>query len=559
MIKWFLGGLQVGANYGAVSCLAFNTDSTRLLAGFARGQLMEFDVVTGKVLRDLAEVHPPGSAVTQVKYSDDSNTAFLADSGGSVFELTMKRGLRGAGASARCIFSGSRGEVCSMEPLLVSQFYPGHPLADYSILAMATISKVITVTVRPKLKVLMTSPLKGDPASLPVICWQFVVIQSQAYNKVVDPVLTFARDDTVHFYQVTVNLSDKIIFIPVQKISVDYKILTLHWLNTRLLALLDQSEQFHLVDVRAGSELERLDLSSVRLLYQTQFYKSLATGGNVSPAMSLAGQMAVYGSVTAFTNQLLVLGAQTFHVLVIRTWTERLEHLLKSDKVVQAMMLGVEFYRDPAKALVGLRGTRERKRTLISLKVVGILKKFLSSSLTDKFPAEGGMGTLTKYFNEIVPPCVEICIQLDQQDVLTDQVWNTFSQDPFSTAVYLEALEPFILSDQISRLPTDIVQQLVSHYQAREKFPGLEACLTHLAVDCLDIHQVLSSLVTSQFRIGKWSRGTHWNWSGGMCGVTWSGWSSPSNSTHLLGPVLHSTTTISSHISLHHNILMRPI
>ena len=489
VIKWFLGGLHIGNNYGAVSCLAFNTDSTRLLAGFARGQVMEFDVVTGKVLRDLADVHPPGSAVTQIKYSDDSNTAFLADSGGSVFELSMKRGLRGAGATARCIFSGSRGEVCSMEPLLVSG-YPGHPLADYSILALATISKVITVTVRPKLKVLMTSPLKGDPTTLPIICWQFVVIQSSSLNKVVDPVLTFARDDTVHFYQVTVNLSDKIIFIPVQNIKLDYRMLSLHWLNTRLLAVLDQSEQLHLLDVRAGSELERLDLSSARLLYQTQFYKSLATGGNVSPAMSLAGQMAVYGSVTAFTNQLLVLGAETFHVLVIRTWTERLEHLLKSDKVLQAMMLGVEFYRDPAKTLVGLRGTKERKRTLIRMKVVGILKKFLASSLTDKFPAEGGMGTLTKYFNEIVPPCVEICIKLDQQELLTDLVWNTFSQDPFSTAVYLEALEPFILSDQITRLPTSIVQQLVSHYEARDKLRGLEACLTHLAVDCLDIHQV---------------------------------------------------------------------
>ena len=84
----------------------------------------------------------------------------------------------------------------------------------------------------------------------------------------------------------------------------------------------------------------------MRLLYQTQFYKSLATGGNVSPAMSVAGQMAVYGSVTAFTNQLLVLGAKTFHVLVIRSWTERLEHLLKSDKVIQAMRLGAEFYQD---------------------------------------------------------------------------------------------------------------------------------------------------------------------------------------------------------------------
>ena len=74
--------------------------------------------------------------------------------------------------------------------------------------------------------------------------------------------------------------------------------------------------------MRSGTELETLDLTNVRLLYQTQFYKSLATGGNVSPAMSLGGEMAVYGSVTAFTNQLLLLGANTFHVLVIRTWTE---------------------------------------------------------------------------------------------------------------------------------------------------------------------------------------------------------------------------------------------
>ena len=232
IIKWFLGGLEVGNNYGAVSCLAFNTDSSRLLAGFARGQLMEFDVTTGKVLRDMADVHPPGSAVTQVKYSDDSNTAFIADSGGSVFELSLKRGLTGAGASTRCIFSGSRGEVCSMEPLCVSG-YPGHPLSDYSILALATISKVITVTVRPKLKVLMTSPLKGDPTTLPIICWQFVVIQNPSNYKAVDPVLTFARDQTVHFYQVTVNLSDKIIFIPVQCIKLEYKVLHLQWLNTR--------------------------------------------------------------------------------------------------------------------------------------------------------------------------------------------------------------------------------------------------------------------------------------------------------------------------------------
>ena len=153
------------------------------------------------------------------------------------------------------------------------------------------------------------------------------------------------------------------------------------------------------------------------------------------------------------------------------------------------MRLGAEFYEDPAKALVGLRGSKERKRSLIRLKLVGILKKFLSCSLTSSFPAEGGMGTLTKYFNDIVPPCVELCVRLEQKDLLTDLVWTTFSQDPFSSAVYLECLEPYILSDQITRLPTAIVQQLLTHYQARDKLAGLEACITHLEVDCLDIHQ----------------------------------------------------------------------
>ena len=49
VIKWFLGGLELGGRYGAVASLAFNRESTRLLAGFARGQMVEWDVTTGKV------------------------------------------------------------------------------------------------------------------------------------------------------------------------------------------------------------------------------------------------------------------------------------------------------------------------------------------------------------------------------------------------------------------------------------------------------------------------------------------------------------------------------
>ena len=39
VLKWCLGSTAVGAQYGAVSALSFNRDCSRLLCGFAKGQV----------------------------------------------------------------------------------------------------------------------------------------------------------------------------------------------------------------------------------------------------------------------------------------------------------------------------------------------------------------------------------------------------------------------------------------------------------------------------------------------------------------------------------------
>lgn len=39
MLRWCLGSVAVGQQYGAVSALTFNKDCTRLLCGFAKGQV----------------------------------------------------------------------------------------------------------------------------------------------------------------------------------------------------------------------------------------------------------------------------------------------------------------------------------------------------------------------------------------------------------------------------------------------------------------------------------------------------------------------------------------
>ncbi len=126
----------------------------------------------------------------------------MSNAGGSVFEIAFKRTLGIRGYNSRCIFSGSRGEVCTFEPLSLSSQYPNHSLSDRTILALATISKVIVLTLRPVMKVLFTHSLVGRSETLPVLSWQCVVIQTSNAHKVVDPVLAFGRQSTIHFYQV---------------------------------------------------------------------------------------------------------------------------------------------------------------------------------------------------------------------------------------------------------------------------------------------------------------------------------------------------------------------
>ena len=167
-----------------------------------------------------------------------------------MFELAFKRTLGIRGYDSRCIFSGSRGEVCTLEPLSIISQYPNHRLSDRSIVALATISKVIVLTIRPSMKVLFTHPLVGRSNTLPLLGWQFVIIQMSKESKVVDPVLAFGRQTTLHFFQLSEDLSGKLVFIPLQNVELPYELLNFGWLNTRCLGILDTSEVFHLYDVR---------------------------------------------------------------------------------------------------------------------------------------------------------------------------------------------------------------------------------------------------------------------------------------------------------------------
>ena len=85
--------------------------------------------------------------------------------------------------------------------------------------------------------------------------------------------------------QVTLDENNMVQFLPLRNMTVEFSILSMHWLNPRTLALIDLREKLRVIDVRSQEELESVDLSSARLVYASSHFKGLATGGNVSKAL----------------------------------------------------------------------------------------------------------------------------------------------------------------------------------------------------------------------------------------------------------------------------------
>ncbi|KAJ8352337.1 hypothetical protein SKAU_G00238130 [Synaphobranchus kaupii] len=485
-LRLCLGSTAVGAQYGAVSALSINHDCSRLLCGFAKGQITMWDLANGKLLRTITEAHPPGTAILHVKFTDDPTLAVCNDSGGSVFELSFRRVMGVRTCDSRCLFSGSKGEVCCVEPLHSSSELKDHPITQYSLLAMASLTKILVIGLKPSLKVWMTFPYgKGDPASVPQLAWQFVVVQ-----KAVNPMLAFCRGDTVHFLLVKKEESGAIHVIKQRQLHLSCDIISLTWINSRTLVLMDSGEKLHVVDRASQEELESLDMAEVQLVYNSSHFKSLATGGNVSQALALVGEKACYQSVCSYGGQVVYLGTKSVHIMTLRNWRERVDYLLKQERFVEALSLAWSFHEGTAKAVVGLFGDPAKRKGVVADKMVEILFQYADRSLK-KCPEQGKIQVMEQHFQDMVPVMVDYCLLLQRTDLLFNQIYGRLVENSVARGVFLESLEPYILSERLGCLTPPVMRDLLSHFQDNGMMESVENCLVHMDITSLDIQQVV--------------------------------------------------------------------
>lgn len=152
--------------------------------------------------------------------------------------------------------------------------------------------------------------------------------------------------------------------------------------------------------------------------------------------------------------------------------------------------MGLSFYKDKGKAVIGLRGSKQRRRQVARDKVCEVLIQYMDE-------LNQCMMNENVDYDMIVLTCVDYCIQLENLDLLFGKLWDIVFESEGLKTSYLHALEVPLLDGSLqSKLPPLIVQQLMTLYDQENKVDSLEAIIILLNVDCLDIHQVSSTFIS---------------------------------------------------------------
>ncbi|CAH2039598.1 unnamed protein product, partial [Iphiclides podalirius] len=289
---------------GAVTCLAYNNDSTRLLAGYARGLVHQYESIKGVILR---RVTLGGETWGALRITWAGTSGLALDTGGSVWLMKFSRPLGVRSARVSCLFSGARGEVVAMNAL------------DARILALATLSRVIIVAGGRAAGVRLEDP----PDSLPVLEWY----------EVDNRILICAQFNVLQW--ISVNVTGTAISLrPIQKMKLNSIPLWMGWLGGSL-AIFDADENLRLW----GDDYDNpLDLSHIEPVYSSAFFKGLWTDGRVSLAMCKAGESALAGVCVA-EGSLSLLGRKGIMRIRPRDVIARTQAFVLSGRHLQALRL----------------------------------------------------------------------------------------------------------------------------------------------------------------------------------------------------------------------------
>lgn len=123
--------------------------------------------------------------------------------------------------------------------------------------------------------------------------------------------------------------------------------------------------------------------------------------------------------------------------------------------------------------------------------MVSLLHSYLKFSLNYECPQSGKVDLLKQHYRNVLPRSIDYCLLIDRLDLLFGFIYDLFSKDSIGHGIYLQSLEPYILSNRFDTISPIVLKDFINYYADHNYFNQLEQCLNRLDVSCLDLDQII--------------------------------------------------------------------
>ena len=533
-LRAIIGPGSKAAESGAVTSISVSADHSTVAAGHASGNIFTWDVtkpakpflhippvdrkrtpeVDGHTL-DVAILHMGflGTRRTALASADDKGMAFshLASKGMGVItrSVSTTRILgRYPDATPHAIRQRRPSSVLAFSPLPLGN--AEHTADSMGLVAMLTPYLLVIVsttpiaqtqykTARPKeiaahgamsasLAWFPSVKLKRPPGSPEassrvklVYCWQNFLTILEAIE--VEPSTSSNKDDPPSLQ-----------FRPRSRWKAEESIVGTQWLSRSVLAALTITQQLIILEDTSLQITDSLDLIQKHIyhvdLFSQQLNQLVDQLDEEDASMHGVVADAFYMSFRAYKGRLFLLGFSEVSFGTLSNWADRLLALVEEGNFIGAIQLATSYYEgDTEKVTVGLPEDDDTRHTLVNAKLVEMMSASLKYTFSQDEEAKSDGESRQLQLKELAEACTSACVEIDDLDFLFEDAYAWY-QEADAEGVFLDVLEPHIMSGDIETLPPIAIKDMISHYTEKGLNTRLEDLICHLDPRTMDIDQI---------------------------------------------------------------------
>jgi vacuolar protein sorting-associated protein 8 len=267
------------------------------------------------------------------------------------------------------------------------------------------------------------------------------------------------------------------------------------WLSRSVLGILTISQRLVILEDITLRVTDSFDLIQKHIyhhdIFSTQLRSAVENLDDDDEALHGVVADAFHMSFRSYKGRIFLLGFNDISIGTLSNWADRLTALLEGGDCVSAIKLAEAYYTGEAdKITVGLPDDDKMRHSIVRDKLIEILTASLKYSLTrENAPVHEAQEDREKMVEDLCSASFSASLAVGNLDLLFGEVFAAFEAGSFES-VYFQTLEPYILSEEITSVPTEILQHLVMQYNSEDKAARLETIICHLDPQLMDIHQV---------------------------------------------------------------------